>query len=138
MRIRTMASLLSAAALAASLSIALAATGHADPLRRRPRVRLRRPGLQIANADNELCIGFQNDVFGSVGERLVLKSCFQTSGWELVPENANGTNPLFELQASGSDNLCMAAANTIDNNGAPLVALPCDGFQDAGQILQLG
>ena len=145
MRIRTMASLLSAAALTASLSIALAATAHADPLvpagtwneiflpfdnGHGNTMCVDDPGgsgavgtqlqffhchgyasngapqrwhffcagglgcafggrdYQIANADNELCIGFQNDVFGSVGERLVLKSCFQTSGWELVPENA--------------------------------------------------
>ena len=45
------------------------------------------------------------------GERLVLKSCFQTSGWTLIPQNVNGTDPLFLLEATGSDNLCMAAAN---------------------------
>jgi len=93
---------------------------------------------QIATADSEQCIGPQNDVFGSPGERLVLKSCFQTSGWTLIPQNVNGTDPLFLLEATGSNNLCMAAGNLSDSNSTPLVLRPCDGFQDAAEILEFG
>jgi hypothetical protein len=32
----------------------------------------------------------------------------------------------------------MAAARLSNDNHVPLVALPCDGFQDAAQILELG
>jgi hypothetical protein len=38
----------------------------------------------------------------------------------------------------GSPALCMAAARLSNDNHAPLVALPCDGFQDGGQLLELG
>jgi hypothetical protein len=68
----------------------------------------------------------------------VLKSCFQTSGWTLIPQNVNGTDPLFLLEATGSNNLCMAAGNLSDNNNTPLVLRPCDGFQDAAEILEFG
>jgi hypothetical protein len=32
----------------------------------------------------------------------------------------------------------LAAARLSIDNHVPLVALPCDGFQDAGQLLELG
>ena len=94
---------------------------------------------QVSNASNNLCIGFPDgDRFGTAGERLVQESCSSTLGWVPVPQNRNDTDPLLELEAVGSDSLCMAAANTFDNNQTPLVATTCDGFTDAAQILELG
>ena len=95
---------------------------------------------QMSNARSGLCIGFPDGGPPVTGARLVQERCDQVPGWQLVPQSRDGTDPLFQLETSGpgSPALCMAAARLSNDNHVPLVALPCDGFQDAAQILELG
>ena len=95
---------------------------------------------QVSNARSGLCIGFPDGGPPVTGARLVQERCDQVPGWQLVRQSRDGTDPLFQLETSGpgSPALCMAAARLSHDNHAPLVALPCDGFQDAGQLLELG
>ena len=60
--------------------------------------------------------------------------------WQLVPQGRDGTDPLSVLETSGPGGpaLCMAAAGPGGAGATPLVALPCAGFQDAEQLLELG
>ena len=90
----------------------------------------------IKNIGSHGCISVAGNP-GTGGGRLVQEPCGQATFWALHVQNANGTDPLFELIANGT-NLCMAAGDTFDNNQTPLVARTCDGFQDAAQVLQLG
>ena len=46
--------------------------------------------------------------------------------------------PRLAPGGAGGPALCMAAASLSDRDHTPLVALPCEGFQDAAQILELG
>ena len=95
---------------------------------------------QMSNARSGLCIGFPDGGPPVTGARLMQERCDQVPGWQLVPQSRDGTDPLFQLETSapGSPALCMAAARLSNDNHVPLVALPCDGFQDAAQILELG
>ena len=95
---------------------------------------------QMSNAHSGLCIGFPDGGPPVTGARLVQERCDQVPGWQLVPQSRDGADPLLQLETSGPDGpaLCMAAARVSNDNHAPLVALPCDGFQDAEQILELG
>jgi hypothetical protein len=95
---------------------------------------------EMSNTDSGLCIGFPDGGPPVTGVRLVQERCDQVPAWQLVPQSRDGTDPLFQLQTSGPGGpaLCMAAARLSNDNHAPLVALPCDGFQDAGQLLELG
>ena len=95
---------------------------------------------QMSNARSGLCIGFPDGGPPVTGAQLVQERCDQVPGWQLVRQSRDGTDPLFQLETSGpgSPALCMAAARLSNDNHVPLVALPCDGFQDAGQLLELG
>jgi hypothetical protein len=95
---------------------------------------------QMSNARSGLCIGFPDGGPPVTGARLVQERCDQVPGWQLVPQSRDGTDALFQLETSGpgSPALCMAAARLSNDNHVPLVALPCDGFQDAEQLLELG
>ena len=66
--------------------------------------------------------------------------CSSRAAWQLVPLSRDGADPLVQLETSGSGGpaLCMAAASLSDRDQTPLVALRCEGFQDAVQILELG
>jgi len=94
----------------------------------------------MSNTKSGLCIGFPDGGPQVTGARLVQERCDQVPGWQLVRQSRDGTDPLFQLETSGpgSPALCMAAARLSNDNHAPLVALPCDGFQDGGQLLELG
>jgi Ricin-type beta-trefoil lectin domain len=94
----------------------------------------------MSNVRSGLCIGFPDGGPPVTGARLVQERCDQVPGWQLVRQSRDGTDPLFQLETSGpgSPALCMAAARLSNDNHVPLVALPCDGFQDAGQLLELG
>ena len=50
----------------------------------------------------------------------------------------HGKGSTMCVDAPGSPALCVAAARLSNDNHAALVALPCDGFQDAGQLLETG
>ena len=87
-----------------------------------------------------MCIGFPGGGPPVTGARLVQERCDQVPAWQQVRESRDGTDPFLRLETSnpGGPALCMAAANLGDGDQTPLVALPCDVFQDAGQILELG
>jgi len=95
---------------------------------------------EISNPDSGLCIGFPGGGAPVSGARLVRARCDQAPAWQLVPQSTDGTDPRVALETSGAGGpaLCMAAADLSHGGMTPLVALPCDGFQDAGQILELG
>jgi hypothetical protein len=95
---------------------------------------------EVSNADSGLCIGFPAGGSPVNGARLVQEGCDQVPAWQLVPQGRDGDDPVFVLETSGPGGpaLCLAAADLCDANTTPLVALPCSGFQDAGQILELG
>jgi hypothetical protein len=95
---------------------------------------------EMSNTKSGLCIGFPDGGPQVTGARLVQERCDRGPGWQLVRQSRDGTDPLFQLETSGpgSPALCMAAARLSNDNHAPLVALPCDGFQDGGQLLELG
>jgi len=95
---------------------------------------------QVSNARSGLCIGFPDGGPPVTGARLVQQRCDQVPGWQLVRQSRDGADPLFQLETSGpgSPALCLAAARLSNDNHAPLVALPFDGFQDPGQLLELG
>ena len=95
---------------------------------------------QMSNAFSDLCVGFPDGGPPVTGAVLVQERCDQVPGWQLVRQSRDGTDPLFQLETSGpgSPALCMAAARLSNDNHVPLVALPCGGFQDAAQILELG
>jgi Ricin-type beta-trefoil lectin domain-like len=95
---------------------------------------------QMSNANSGLCIGFPGGGPPVTGARLVQERCDQVAAWQLVPLSRDGADPLVQLETGGSGGpaLCMAAASLSDRNHTPLVTLPCDGFQDAAQILELG
>jgi hypothetical protein len=93
----------------------------------------------MPNENSGLCIGFPGGGPPVTGARLVQERCGQVPAWQLVPLSRDGADPLVQLETSGSGGpaLCMAAASLSDRNHTPLVALPCNGFQDAAQILEL-
>ena len=95
---------------------------------------------EVSNTNSGLCIGFPAGGAPVNGARLVQERCDQGPAWQLVPQSRDGADPLFVLETSGPGGpaLCLAAADLSDNNQTPLVAAPCSGFQDAGQILELG
>jgi hypothetical protein len=94
----------------------------------------------MSNTSSGLCVGFPDGGPPATGARLVQERCDHVPAWQLVRQSRDGTDPLFQLETSGpgSPALCMAAARLSNDNHAPLVALPCDGFQDGGQLLELG
>ena len=94
----------------------------------------------MSNTNSGLCVGFPDGGPPATGARLVQERCGQVPAWQLVRQSGDGTDPLFQLETSGpgSPALCMAAATLSNDNHVPLVALPCDGFQDGGQLLELG
>jgi hypothetical protein len=95
---------------------------------------------KVTNTNSGLCIGFPGAGVPVTGARLVQDRCDQVPAWQLVPQGRDGTDPLSVLETSGPGGpaLCMTAAGLSDADAAPLVALPCAGFQDAGQLLELG
>ena len=95
---------------------------------------------QMANARSGLCIGFPDGGPPITGAQLVQERCDQVPGWQLVRQSRDGTDQLFELETRGRGGpaLCMAAARLSNDNHVPLVALPCTGFQDAAQLMELG
>jgi hypothetical protein len=95
---------------------------------------------EMSNTNSGLCVGFPDGGPPATGARLVQERCDQVPAWQLVRQSRDGTDPLFQLETSGpgSPALCMAAAALSNDNHVPLVALPCDGFQDGEQLLELG
>jgi Ricin-type beta-trefoil lectin domain len=95
---------------------------------------------KVSNTNSGLCIGFPHGGSPVTGARLVQERCDQVPAWQLVPQGRDGTDPLSMLETSGPGGpaLCMAAAGLGGASATPLVALPCAGFQDAGQLLELG
>ena len=95
---------------------------------------------QVSNTNSGLCIGFPDGGPPAAGTRLVQERCDRVPAWQLVRQSRDRTDPLFQLETSGAGSpaLCIAAARLSSDNHAPLVALPCDGFQDAGQLLETG
>jgi hypothetical protein len=92
------------------------------------------PLYLIKNLDSRMCITLTS---GASGARVVQEPCGQATFWVLHVQNANGTDPLFELIANGTSP-CLAAGNLSDNNQTPLVAATCQGFGNAAEILELG
>ena len=92
------------------------------------------PLYLIKNLDDGMCITLTS---GASGARVVQEPCGHATFWALHVQNANGTDPLFELIANGTG-LCLAAGNLSDNNQTPLVAATCQGFGNAAEILELG
>jgi hypothetical protein len=94
----------------------------------------------VSNTASGLCIGFPGGGRPVTGTRLVQERCDRAPAWQVVRQSRDGADPLIQLETSGPGGpaLCLAGARLSHDNHAPLVALPCDGFQDAAQILELG
>jgi len=95
---------------------------------------------KVSSRHSGLCIGFPGGGAPVTGARLVQERCDRVPAWQLVPQGRDGTDPLSVLETSGPGGpaLCMAAAGPGGAGATPLVALPCAGFQDAEQLLELG
>ena len=122
-----MAALLAAGGLAAGLGAGLTGIAHAsDPTR--PGKAWNEISLPFDNGKGiAMCVGAP-DGSTAAGAWLQLSRCHGYA--------PNGTPQRWHF--SGGRFHQMAAARLSNDNHVPLVALPCDGFQDAAQILELG
>ena len=135
-----MAGLLFAGGLTAGLGAGMTAIAHAsDPAR--PAQAWNEISLPFDNGQgNPMCVDVADGGPPVTGAPLVQERCDQVPPWQQVRQSRDGTDPYFRLETSdpGGPALCMAAGNLGDNDRTPLVAVSCQGFGNAVEILELG